>query len=111
MKLTNLNQALTNFRGEELKSITPDAEGNQATEPLTLKTALLNCLGSLKTDSGKDAIHTYKLGCDLFAKDDNFGVNVEDLQLLRKAVEQNGPQYLVVVQGQLLSYLEQVDKS
>jgi hypothetical protein len=70
----------------------------------TIKTALLNCLGSKAPKDGKESIAIYRLGCKLFDGVDE--VDMDELLLLKAAVEENKPGYTGMVHGQLLMFLE-----
>ena len=97
-KLQQLDEALITFTGETVVV--------QET-PLTHRIAILNCLGSMQTESGMDAIRVYTLGTRLYAApaEDAFEVSADDMGLIRSAVEQNKPTYVPYIQGQLLTYL------
>jgi hypothetical protein len=107
MKLIGLDEPIVNFEKEAIKS--KDEKGNVT--PISRRTALLNCLGSMKTENGKEAIEVFKLGSAIAEKtetDKATGISAENLILLKKAVEQNKPEYFTMIQGQLLEYLNGV---
>ena len=107
MKLTDLDRALTTFEGQELKTRKSENEPEVA---VTRRLVLLNCLGSTKPDNGKQSIELYQLGTRV-AKDNDVKVDANEFLLIKKAVEQNNPGYLLVVQGQILEYLGLVEES
>lgn len=107
MKLTRLGEVLKSFDGQEELKVRNETGEDVG---LTYNHVLLNCLGSMKTENGKQAIDVYGLGVVLATKTGDIGISVEDLLLLRKAVEQNTPNYFTVVLGQTLSYLQSIDK-
>jgi len=109
MKLVDLDMSLKNFDGAELRTLNEKKEEIA----LTIRQALLNLVGSAKPEEGNGAqsIKFYKLGVALASKDGDMGVSVEDMSLLKKAIEQNAPGYYVVVIGQLLNYLDHLGEA
>jgi len=104
MKLVDLDTSLKSFDGVELRTLSEKKEE----VPLTRRTAILNLVGSAKPEdgNGSQSIRFYKLGVAIANKSGDVGVSVEDMTLLKKAIEQNVPNYYVVVIGQLLDYLD-----
>ncbi len=105
MKLTGLKGTIKDWAGKDAM-IADDGELG----PFTIKTALLQFLGTMRTPNGKDAIHVYALGCRLFPADDELEAESADVALLKKATEQNAPGYAAVVQAQVLQYLDNTIK-
>lgn len=100
MKLSNINEALKSFDGQDI--IIP-IEGKEPSA-FTIKTAILNCLGAKAPKDGKESIAIYRLGCKLFDGADE--VDMDELLLLKAAVEENKPGYTGMIHGQLLMFLE-----
>jgi hypothetical protein len=109
MKLTKLDESLKAFNGEDLL-IKTSADSDKLSK-MTYKDALLNCLGTITPENGKESINAYRLACDIMTKEGDFGVSVEDLLLLKKSVEQNNAKFGIIIQGQILEYIEKVDKA
>lgn len=107
MKVQNLNQPLTSFDQKPIM-VTPQ-EGQEPT-PFMVKTAMLNCLGSKKPESGKESIEIYRLGVKLYDKADA-SIDMAEFTLLKAAIEENAPQYTAMIQGQLMMFLEDVEKN
>lgn len=108
MKLTKLDDALRAFNGQELKNITPATIEAKATEEIiTRKTILLNCLGSSKPENGKEAITIYVLGTRLYEAEHEIDLDANELSVIKRAIDQNIPGYIPMIQGQVLQWLEQ----
>jgi hypothetical protein len=102
MKLVELDAALKSFDGVDIKALNEKKEE----VPLTRRVALLNLIGPAKPETGAQSINFYKLGVSIATRDSkDVGVSVEDLTLIKTAIEQNNPSYYNVVTGQLLDYI------
>ena len=104
MKLTGLEAPLKNFNGEP---ITVAEQGSELNRNFTVKTALLNCLGSMKAEDGKQSIVIYNLGTRIY-QHENVNLDADELMLLKKALEQNVPMYTSLILGQLNLKLEEL---
>jgi hypothetical protein len=94
-----INAPLKSFDGN------PIMVAGAASEPFTIKVALLNCLGSKTPKDGKEAIEVYRLGCAIYDRAGEI-LNTNEIALLKSAVEENKPGYTSIVLGQLLMFLE-----
>jgi len=103
MRLTELNTPITDFTGKPIA--TTGGEG----ESFTVRTGLLNCLGTMKASDGKEAIQAFTVGSLISQAGEHCEIKAEQFALLKKAVEANTPQYVILVLGQLLLYLESQD--
>jgi hypothetical protein len=101
MKLTGLDKALVTFGGEPIQQ-TPD-------ETLKVKDVLMTCLSRMKSEKGAESMHIFKLGTEIFAANTDCPIESKDMALLKHAVEQNAPEFIALVQGQALAYLEDID--
>jgi len=101
-KLEGLDEGLVTFAG---KVVTYQEVEEPVSRPLTRKIAILNCLGSMQADNGLASIRVFGLGTELYNANGDFDLNGDDLALIQKAVEQNKPGYVPLIQGQLLEYL------
>jgi hypothetical protein len=102
--ILNLEQAIKSFSGDPI----PEQPNSENKAVLTYKTVILNMLGSMKPDDGKEAIQVSVLGTHIWKQGEAFEVDQADLILLKKAVEQNAPGYIALVIGQVFGYLETI---
>ena len=98
----DLNQPVKTFSGE----VYPDPTSEDKTSPLTYKTVILNMLGGMKPESGKEAIQVSVLGTHIYKQTGEFDIDQQDYTLLMKAIEQNTPGYIAVIMGQVAGYME-----
>jgi len=114
LKLTNLDRPLTSFSGEPIQQNGPDGDS-----ALTIKEVLLAFLTRMRTEKGTESMHVYKLGTEIYGAKDECAIESKDMALLKHAVEQNAgqtlpngqrePLFLAMIQGQVLSYLDEID--
>lgn len=102
LQITQLDKALKTYAGEQITT-----EDDKT--PLTIKVALLNCLGSMKPDSGGDAVICYSLGTRIYEAETT-DIKAHELTLLKQAVEQNTPQYMAFILGQLHIFLNTIEE-
>jgi len=102
--ILNFDQAIKSFSGEAI----PEQPNSENKAALTYKTVILNMLGGMKPDNGKEAIQISVLGTHIWKQESAFEVDQADLDLLKKAVEQNAPGYIALVVGQVFGYLETI---
>jgi len=101
MRLTELNTPITDFTGRPI----PTTEG----ESFTVRTGLLNCLGTMKASDGKEAIQAFTVGSLISQAGDECDIKAEQFAVVKRSVEVNTPQYVTLVLGQLMLYLESQD--
>ena len=108
MKITNVNKPIVNF---EKTTILMPQEGTGPV-PFTIKIALLNCLGSKKPKNGKEAIEIFILGCKIseIDGDSEAKIDANEFLLLKTSVEENIPQYTAIILGQLMLFIEDIEK-
>lgn len=107
-ELTEIDNPIITFTEAPVTFSEMGHDGKPKTIILTRKLALLNCLGSMKVENGLKAIEVYSIGTLLHRAKNTFKLtNNSELELLKKAVEQNNPGYMPFIQGQLLQYLEE----
>lgn len=95
MKKINLNQPFKGFDGKEIKN-------------LTVRQALLNCIGATQSDNGEQAVKIVKLGMELNDAKDEFHFGEADEQLLKKAIDVTGVKlYTAIVIAKLTEILEE----
>lgn len=104
MKLTRIDEPMQTFSGQGITI--PIAPGNTGVpEALTHKMVLLNCLGSARSTNGTDAIRLYALGVRLYEARGEIELDNDELVAIKRAVEQNAPAYILMIQGQVLQWL------
>ena len=97
MKKINLNQPFKGFDGKEVKD-------------LTVKQALLDCLGATQPDNGEQAIKIVKLGQELNGATDEFHFEEADEQILKKAIDVTGVKlYTAIVIAKLTEILKEAE--
>jgi hypothetical protein len=107
LKLTNLNQPITDFSGVAL----PIIEG----KAFTVKAAILNCLGAMRAENGKEAIEVFTVG-GLIAQGENGGdLKAEQLRDLQNDVaelREKASSFLSRVEGEmrLLSHISEIQQ-
>lgn len=99
--LLDLDKPLEGFDGQPIIAIHDDKPDN-----ITMKLAIVNCLGSAQAENGIGAIRLYSLGSTLYKAKDSITLGPEDFDLIYRAVEANGPRYVPLIQGQVLAYLD-----
>lgn len=94
MKKIVIGDTFTDFEGNELK-------GNKKDDKLTVRIVLMNLLATLKDFTPEEAGRAMKLGIDLANASQELVYEDQDETILKKAVAQNRPSYIVPVVGKL----------
>ncbi len=103
MRKINLSESIKNFAGQPIK--TPEGE------KLTLKSILLNSLGSMKGSSGEEHIKIWDLGIKLNKVDSQMELADDEYAIIKSAIEQNNTNYVALIVGQTLKILENGNKA
>lgn len=108
MKLTDFDKPINTVLGQEAMIALGDAGNGDKPrlQRMTIKVALLMCLGAMRPAPGVDAIRVYKLGTELLAAKKQLEVEGEDIRLLKAAVTQNALGYACYTIAQLTEYLD-----
>lgn len=112
MKLTDFDKPIkTVLQHDAMIAVGDDGDGKKPRlEPMTVKLALLMCVGAMRPAPGVDAIRVYKLGIGLLNAKKQLEVESEDIRLLKAAVAQNALGYACYTLAQLTEYLDSQSK-
>lgn len=101
MKLV-VTKILTDFDGVQPLKMPPPKKD----EDLTVKEYLANVLGSFGNCSGKENLHAYNLGVEIFRAKEEVILTSEDVVFLKKVIEDD-KRWTAIVKGQVLDLLDE----
>lgn len=103
MKKINLDQGFETFDGNVINDMGTDGKP----KPAILKSVILNNIGSARSAKGEDAIKNIELGIRINDMDGIAELEDSEVEIIKKAVEQNTANYNDMVRGQALKMMEE----
>ena len=102
MKKVNFNVAITNVKGETMKS---------GGEDMFVKDVICHVLSATKPkNASKDSIRLLHLALDIYKSKEEMNIEDADFESLKEIVGKNEASYTVLVLGQVFKVIEDAEK-